>query len=365
MTPIGTGAPLSSGVLLYDMRSAADRQRFGEAITRLPAVAPVRPWQGTDLEAIIAEATQAGIYADKMPKYHQEALQLGLIQPGQTLDSVVVEYPWNTADRFVAVPPREILYAINFSRNACIIGDSEQQALAGARVGIAGLSVGGVAGTLLVRTGFLRIIGADGGLVDGKDLNRSGFGTAASVGLPQAHAFARACLAINPFADIRAIHAHLGSDAYGVEEFVRDADIVVDEVDALEVKWAIRVAAKQQQKAVVMGTDLGCASLLQVEPPEVPPFFGSVSEAQIADYRRDPADHLLKTRIALAMLGGPDKIPPHYARALAEAQQRRLGYWPQVGEAALLTAALICRAVRRALTGPVEPVELLVDLERR
>lgn len=350
-------------VIVYDPQLESDNQRFAEDITKLPHSTPIKPWSSDKLSDIIREATNLGIYTDKIPKYNQEAQQLGLITGNETLRTVIIQYPWKIYNRFLVVPPSDVFYKINYSRNACIISDAEQKAIANAKVGIAGLSVGGVVGTLLVRSGFLNIIGIDGGLVDGKDLNRSGFGQASSVGFPQAYSFKRSCLEINPFANIVANFAHLGSKEYSVEDFVRASDVVIDEVDALDVKWDIRVAAKRQNKAVFMGTDLGSSSLIQIEPPNVPPFFGRISSDIISDYKNDRENHQLKTQIAIAMIGGVSNVPHYYVRALEEARNKNLGYWPQVGEAAFLTASLLSKAIRSSLTGQIEALEVLVDLD--
>jgi hypothetical protein len=350
-------------VIVYDLQSEPDHHRFAEAITQLPQSTCIRPWQATHLSGIVAEAAAAGIYADKMPKYAQEARHLGPLPETEALRPVVVEYPWRMYRRFLLVPERDMFYAINYSRNACIFSEAEQHMAKRVKVGIAGLSVGGVAGILLVKSGFLNIVGIDGGLVDGKDLNRSGFGTTSAVGLPQAYAFKTACLEINPFANINAYYAYLGDTGYRVADFVRESDIVIDEVDALDIKWDIRIEAKKQRKVVVMGTDLGSGALLQIEHPDTPPFFGKIHEDSIHAYKADPGNHALKTQTVVAMIGGAANIPPHYIQALAEAQQRKLGYWPQIGEAAYLTAALVSKAIRKSLTGAVASCEILIDLE--
>jgi hypothetical protein len=209
---------------------------------------------------ILRKASRAGILRSTLDKLLEEGEQLGLSRAQVESNPHVVEYPWMAFPRFVVLPEPAVYNRILYSRNACIISETTQRAMAGLRVGIAGLSVGGVAGVLLIRAGCTSITGVDGGMLDGKDLNRSGFGRASTIATPQAVAFERACLEINPYCDVEARPEFLGETGLRAADFVCRTDIVIDAVDSPQAKWDLRVAAKAAKKTVVMASDLGSAS---------------------------------------------------------------------------------------------------------
>jgi hypothetical protein len=80
-------------------------------------------------------------------------------------------------------------------------------------------------------------------------------------------------------------------------------------------------------------------------------------------YRRGTPDVTTRTTLALAMIGGPANVPSSYLRALQEAQNRRLGFWPQIGEASHLSAALLTKTVRDHVEGRLTAREKLFELE--
>jgi molybdopterin/thiamine biosynthesis adenylyltransferase len=363
MTTDSTIEGLKVNIECYRMDRAKEYRRFLTSLKKLLAELGEPVDKQTPPSELLSRATRVGIFRDPLDKLTEEAAKIGLAEDRVRSNSHIVAYPWRVFPRYVLLPEPSVYNQIIYSRNTCIISETTQAALARVNVGIAGLNMGGVAGMLLVRAGCTSITGVDGGLVDGKDLNRSGFGKAADIATPQATAFKKACLEVNPFCDIRVYAAYLGGKGLSVHGFVRRSDIIIDAMDSLDVKWDLRVEAKRAGKTVIMASDLGAACLLQVERPDTPPFFDRVSSKDMEVFRSNPKNVEAKTALAVAMIGGERHIPPGYMKAMYEARQRCLGFWPQVGEASHLSAAIIANTIRDYVDDRLQTKEVLVDLD--
>ncbi|MFF0706581.1 ThiF family adenylyltransferase [Gordonia sputi] len=150
-----------------------------------------------------------------------------------------------------------------FSRQTSLIDADHQVALRGATVAVAGLGVGAavVQQAALLGVGGLRF--CDGDALAVHNLNRHPLGTGSSIGCAKTEVVARYCLDLDP--ELRLEVVGPLDAARGCGDFVRGASVVVDEVDDVDAKWALRSAAEWHGVPLLMATDLGDGVLLDCE----------------------------------------------------------------------------------------------------
>lgn len=180
--------------------------------------------------------------------------------------------------------------ADRFERQSQIIDSAAQQKLSSSTVAVAGMGVGAsVALQLgLMGVGGLRI--SDSDTVSVSNLNRHPLATLADVGRPKTSVVADHLRALDP---AMVVDVCGGVLRYVWHEFVGGVDVIVDEIDSIVGKFALRRAARDAGVPVVSGTDLGDSGvLLSVERYDLDrtlePFGGRVRES-------DPPAVILET----------------------------------------------------------------------
>lgn len=157
--------------------------------------------------------------------------------------------------------------AVRLDRNRNKITASEQRAFARARIGVIGLSVGHtIAHTLALEglCGELRLCDFD--RVELSNLNRIP-ATVLDLGINKAVVAARRIAEIDPYLDVR-VHTD-GLTEENLSRVFDGLDLVIEECDALDMKLAVRQAARTHRVPVVMETsDRG---LLDVERFDLEP----------------------------------------------------------------------------------------------
>jgi molybdopterin/thiamine biosynthesis adenylyltransferase len=125
-------------------------------------------------------------------------------------------------------------YEEAFKRNRGLITEEEQQKLRNSRVAIAGMGgVGGVHLITLARLGIGKFTIADPDVFEVANFNRQYGGTVSNLGCNKADVMAAAALDINPELDIRVMSRTI--EDCNVDEFLDDADLMVDGVDAFHI----------------------------------------------------------------------------------------------------------------------------------
>lgn len=121
-------------------------------------------------------------------------------------------------------------YSTLFSRNLGLVTPPEQERLRGSRVAVAGLGgVGGIHLATLARMGIGRFTLADLDTFSDVNMNRQYGASAGTIGRPKVQVMAEIVRSINPDAELRLYENGVQPD--NVEEFLHDADAVVDSID--------------------------------------------------------------------------------------------------------------------------------------
>ncbi|TDP42541.1 Rv1355c family protein [Nocardia ignorata] len=252
-----------------------------------------------------------------------------------------VHYPWRNA--LVAVLGPDAFAAIRSDRNRNKLTRDEQRRLRELRVGVVGQSVGhSVAYTLALEgtCGLLRL--ADFDTIELSNLNRVPGGLF-DVGVNKAVVTARRIAELDPYLPVEIWQTGVLTET--ADQFLDGLSLVVEECDSLDIKFAVREAARRRRIPLLMDTnDRG---LFDVERYDLEPgrepfhgLLGATTGAQLAGLdTRSKAPHVLR-------ILDPAQLSARMAASLAEVGET-ITTWPQLGGEVQLGAAIVSAAVRR------------------
>lgn len=252
-------------------------------------------------------------------------------------------FPWNrTLAHYL---PEAEHQEIRTARNRNIILPEEQAALYGLRVAYAGLSVGshGLT-TFALMGGGKRIAIADPDTISPSNLNRVRYDYL-SVGRKKTDLALEYVYQLNPYSEISVFSE--GVTEANAEAFFRDADVLVEETDNLEMKIWLRLEARKRGIPVVMATDNGDNIIFECErfdlDPHAPLFNGAIGDISLEEFRSFRPHELprLATKIA-----GPNFVTERMMLSLPEVG-KSIYSWPQLGDAATLSGVAIAYALKR------------------
>ena len=125
-------------------------------------------------------------------------------------------------------------YEEAFQRNLGLINPGEQEKLRNARVAIAGMGgVGGVHLVTLARMGIQNFTIADPDIFETANFNRQYGATVSAIGKSKVEVMADIVRDINPDIDVRWMREAINENNVG--EFLKDADLFVDGIDAFVI----------------------------------------------------------------------------------------------------------------------------------
>lgn len=258
-----------------------------------------------------------------------------------------VYFPWNGI--LMHVLDHEMHFEVRTARNKNLITKTEQQKLYDGVVAIAGLSVGSHPALTLAMMGASREIHiADRDEISASNLNRIRYDYT-KIGEKKCDVVKEYIYQMNPYAIVHAYNK--GVDASNVDDFLKDVDVLIEEVDHLETKITLRLEAKKRKIPVVMGTDNGDGVILDIERydfhPELQLFNGVIGNVTVEEFKKFPPTELPKLATKIA---GPKVVAPKMLLSLLEVG-RSLYSWPQLGDAATLCGVTVAFVVKRILLG--------------
>lgn len=269
-----------------------------------------------------------------------------------------VYFPWRRAVVHMVGPRAFPLVRLDRNRNR--ITRREQERLRNQRVGVVGLSAGhSIAVTLAMEglCGELRL--ADLDEVELTNLNRLP-ATVLDIGLNKAVLAARRVAEIDPYLPVRIVPEGITRD--NVDGFVAGLDVLVEECDAIDVKFLVREVARHHNVPVLMETsDRG---LLDVErfdrEPDRPVLHGLVPGVTAESLASLPPPERIAYVLDIVDAG---QTSARGAASLAEIG-RTLSTWPQLAGDVTLGGATVAAAVRRLGLGePLPSGRVRVDLD--
>jgi tRNA threonylcarbamoyladenosine dehydratase len=298
------------------------------------------------------------------PSHEAEFTAWKAALPAELADGVWAYFPWNKIA--VRILPEAEHFELRTARNKNLITKDEQERFYHARVAVAGLSVGSHGALTLALMGGARCIHlADPDVISGSNLNRIRYDYS-KVGQNKAHVAAEYIYQLDPYADVVVLDQ--GVDATTTDAFLGGAtpvDVLVEELDSLEMKIRLRIAAREKGIPVVMATDNGDGVVVDIERYDLDPktelFNGALGPITIDDFAKFTPSDLPKLATKVA---GPDLIVPRMLLSLKEVGTT-LYSWPQLGDAATLSGVAIAYCVRKIVLGePLAAGKLEINLDR-
>ncbi|GAB0107631.1 Rv1355c family protein [Nocardia sp. JMUB6875] len=269
-------------------------------------------------------------------------------------------YPWRAS--VVGLPGPELFRTLRLDRNRNKLTRTEQKSLATQTIGVIGQSVGhAIAHTLALEGICGRIRLADFDEVELSNLNRLP-GTVFDIGVNKAVVSARRIAELDPYLPVEVFADGLTDD--NMDRFLDGMSVVVEVCDSLDIKLAVREAARRRRIPLLMETsDRG---LLDVErydlEPDRRPFHGLMGDVTTAELRGLSTRE--KSAYGIRIVDG-SKLSDSMAASLMEVG-RTLNSWPQLGGDVQLGGATIAAAVRRIGLGRKLPSgQTRVDLDER
>ncbi|MCV6969275.1 Rv1355c family protein [Mycobacterium bohemicum] len=261
--------------------------------------------------------------------------------PPGTDDGRWAYYPWRNTVVRISAPPA--FRAARFDRNRHLITSSEQERLAGQRVGVVGLSSGHAVAYCLAAQGLcgaLRL--ADGDVMELSNLNRVP-ATVLDLGTNKATVAARRIAELDPYFTVEVFASDVTAEV--LDRFLDGLDIVVDQADSLDVKILLREAARDRGIPVIMATsDRGQLDVERYDlEPLRPIMHGLLGDIDTSALRGLSTLDKLPYLLRLLDAGG---LSARGAASLVEVG-RTLDGWPQLAGDIWVGAAAVAEAVRR------------------
>ncbi|HKQ29874.1 MAG TPA: Rv1355c family protein [Burkholderiales bacterium] len=270
-----------------------------------------------------------------------------------------VHYPWSC--RLVHVLPEAAYRELRGDRNRYKITTDERLLLGSLRIGVVGLSVGQSIAITLAQEGIGNAFHlADFDVLSLSNLNRIR-GGAHAIGCNKAVMTARAITEISPYDEVRVFEG--GVTSHDLAAFLEGVDVVIEECDSIDVKVAVRLAARERGVPVVMVNSEG--GVLDIErfdrEPSRPIFHGLAGE--VDPERLRAADHDAKVAFLLPIVGA-ENLSDRMVASLVEIDAS-VSTWPQLASGVALGSALVTDAVRRMRLGQLTSSgRFVVNVER-
>lgn len=258
-------------------------------------------------------------------------------------------FPWSNS--LVQYPDEEDLRALLSFRNRELITDQEQRKLGAATIAHVGLSVGLKVLEETVHMGMGRkLIIADHDTVSLTNLNRLNAGME-SVGMRKTDVAGIRVSELNPYISQVHLPEGVSPDTLAVLER-RRPDVIYEHVDHLPTKVLMRQTAGRLAVPLVMATDIGDRSLIDVERYDISdtePFLGRLSPEEIAMIEKGGLNLQETMRLVVEIIGH-ENISVRMAQSLGRIGVT-LGGIAQLGTTAAAGAAYAAVAGRDILLG--------------
>lgn len=262
-----------------------------------------------------------------------------------------VFYPW--LNKAFKLPKESNFFEVFTSRNKPLISFVEQENFYHYRVGVIGLSVGQSIVLNLVRSGGAKNLKiADFDTISPSNLNRLQSGIQ-SIGSFKTAEVVEKILEINPYLKITEYVEGLTPE--NCNDFMSNLDVVIDACDNFAVKLLIRECARSNKIPVIMATDVGDGSLIDIERYDlnknIEPFGGRHKKIS------NPNDFL---KAAVTIIS-PENIPLALQDRFLEIGKTTPTH-PQLANSVFFSATLISYIVR-SLSNKKELVDSRVFID--
>ena len=276
-------------------------------------------------------------------------------------------FPWSNV--LVQFADPETHWQLLAERNKELISADESQKLRHVTTGHVGLSVGS---HIIEQTSHMalgdRVLIADHDVVSVPNLNRINIGMP-EVGMRKTDTVGIRLSELNPY--VKQVHFRDGITPANVTYFERHKpDLIFEEVDHMPTKVLLRKVARQVGAALMMATDAGELSMLDVERYDDPniltePFLGLLNTDELQMIERGSPTYTQTVKLIENLIGS-ENMSPRLRRSMGQIGIT-LGGIAQLGTTAIVGGAYAAIAGKEILLGRgpatgryrVSPQELL------
>lgn len=263
-----------------------------------------------------------------------------------------VYFPWSQS--LVRYADRDTHRALRTARNRDLITQDEQAKLYDGTAAVFGLSVGGSAVRQMALAGVAgTLITADMDAISLSNTNRLE-ATQKDLGQKKIDVLAKHISQLDPF--IKQVLLRDGVNEQNIEEVIEDyrPNLMVDAVDSLAIKALIRSRGAKYGVPVLMATDVGERSLLDIEmygkEENVKPFGGRVSEEDYQKLLSHQASDADMQRLMFDIVD-PSNASQRMFNSVMSVFEGKLPGLPQLGATATLGGIAVTRAAREIILG--------------
>lgn len=254
-------------------------------------------------------------------------------------------------------------YELRTSRNIGLLTEDEQKIFSQAHVAVGGLSVGGLCATTLAMEGVKSFYLTDFDKLATSNLNRIQ-SSLSYVGVDKTDIVAEKILDIDPFCtverDTRGFVPESVSAMFNTEKL---PNVVIDAMDSMEAKIAIREECRKHRIPLVWMIDMG-DGIVQVGTerydinPDYPAFHGSLSNKEMQLERS--LDYLE----SCFSIFNNERLPFRMAQSFMDACNNEGAGISQLAGTVSIAAGAISKVVRKILLGQTVVNEFFVDIDQ-
>jgi len=274
-----------------------------------------------------------------------------------------IYFPWN--NHLVKCVKENDYFKLKTNRNRNLITTPEQKKLYNYKVAIFGMSVGSNIAFVLTQAGISReVVVADFDELDTTNLNRI-LGGVHQIGLNKSIMAARRIYEDNPYAKVRTLTN--GVNEKNLELLLKQKKIncIVEEIDFIPIKIAIRKLAIKYKIPVLMVTDNGDGIVLHIERYD----FGYKKifhkdlkywQKKLLEFK-DQKGSEKKIAGGIIMddiVGGAHMHDPRMLESVKKTLDNELVSWSQLGSAAILGGVYVTYAIKQIVTGKEKRLEV-------
>lgn len=283
---------------------------------------------------------------------------------GQRLEDLVgsfVAYPNGTLLRIL---PEDDHYKLRTSRNIGLFTAAEQMRLRNARIAVVGLSVGGAISLTLAMEGIKTFFLTDFDQLACSNLNRLA-SSLSMIGIEKTKIIAGKIWDIDPFAKI--VTSDRGFTQGAEAELftsIGKPDVVIDAMDSVEAKIALRAECRKNRIALISVLDIG-DGIVQVDTerydvdPSYPAFHGVLDRlAQLGD----PPPSYVESAFNLF---NQNYLPFRMAKSFSLACNNEWAGISQLAGTVSIAAGAVARTARKIILGESVIPQFVVDIDEK
>jgi len=339
--------------VFFNLRREKDRDKVVTLITQRQIITVVDSYEDQLRELLAVE--EPHVLANSL-KFNARLVKFST---GLTIGEWVY-FPWRAA--LVHILGKSKYHKLRISRNFNLILPKEQRRFETARIGVAGLNVGNSAAICIALEGGTKRLMkfADNDVLSLSNLNRFN-ASLAELGMNKAVLSAYQVYEIDPYANLSVFSS--GITPQNIDRFLLrpKIDVLIEEMDNLPLKVAIREVARKNRIPVIMVTGNGAGLILDVERFDQKPnskLLNGYLPQRVFEIAKDPnriKNLSFQKRILLTRnFMGKQLLVKRLQNSFLQVGKSLAGI-PQIAEASYLRGAVLVYITRQIITGGKVP----------